>query len=152
MKKILISSFAALIFLSCTKSKDTVNPGDTVKSPDQTIIKPIASFQITNPYNDNGDILELRTLNFKNTSSNADSYSWDLSTSANYSDGIADYPMQFSDKKEPANIYIAPCMQTITITLTAKNKAGDISTSSKSYNVQCFRGVGGRHPEMHKLY
>ena len=152
MKKVLISSFVALFFLACTKSKDVANPVDTIETPDQTTIKPVASFQITNPYNDNGDILEFRTLQFKNTSSNADSYTWDLSSNANYSDGNVDYPLQYSDKKEPVNIYFAPCMQTVTITLTAKNKAGDVSKTSHSYNVQCFRGVGGKHPEKHKLY
>ena len=158
MKQFLTTALLFAIMLSgCQKAGDVTQQAqaaDPVKTPELTTPKPIASFKITNPYNESGDLLELRTLAFNNTSTNADSYSWDLSTSANYSDGNVDYPMQFSDKAEPAGIYIAPCMQTITIKLTAKNKAGDSSTYSQSFAVQCFRGVpgGGKHPVMHKLY
>ena len=152
MKKLITGLFVLTILVSSCQKGNNLAPNQSNASSDKPTPKPTASFKITNLYNDNGDILELRTLAFKNTSTNADSYNWDLSTGANYSDGIVDYPMQFSDKAEPANIYIAPCMQTITITLTAKNNAGDISTYSQSFGVQCFRGVGGRHPVMHKLY
>ena len=157
MKKIIIPAFVALVFFSCTKSNDITTPLQTpvvtpIKTPEQPAIsKPTASFKITN-LNEVGNIFELRTLAIQNTSTNADSYSWDFGQSANYSDGVVDYPIQFSDKAEPVNIYIVPCMQTVTITLTAKNKAGDVSTTSQSFYIYCFRGVGGRHPLVHKLY
>lgn len=129
----------------CSKSKENkTTPAPTPEA------KPSASFKITNASDNN--ILELRTLVFQNTSTNAVSYSWDLSSGANFSDGVVDEPMRYSDKAEPVNIYMVPCMQQVTITLTAKNKSGDVSTTSQIFNVQCFRGVGGRHAEQHKLY
>lgn len=168
MKSILIFFIATLIFWGCSKSTDTIsassNPGNhsngsikspadsTVKSSDPSDIKkPAAGFKIIN-LNEAGNILELQSLIIKNTSANATSYTWDLGTSANYFDGTIDYPLRFSNKKEPENIYMVPCMQTVTIKLTASNNAGDSSLVSQSFEVYCFRGVGGRHPVMHKLY
>ncbi|MEI2738775.1 MAG: hypothetical protein V9F01_08320 [Chitinophagaceae bacterium] len=145
MKKILtLSVVAALIMAGCGKSKENTAPAPTPEA------KPSASFKIANASDNN--LLELRTLVFQNTSTNAVSYSWDLSTGANFSDGVVDQPMRYSDKAEPVNIYMIPCMQEVTITLTAKNKSGDVSTASQTFNVQCFRGVGGRHSIQHKLY
>lgn len=146
MKKIIILLSCATIFMAgCSKSKENkTTPAPTPEA------KPSASFKITNASDNN--ILELRTLVFQNTSTNAVSYSWDLSSGANFSDGVVDEPMRYSDKAEPVNIYMVPCMQQVTITLTAKNKSGDVSTTSQIFNVQCFRGVGGRHAEQHKLY
>ena len=151
MKQLLTAAFLFAIMLSgCQKSADVSQPA--VQPPvAPPVAKPSASFTITN-LNEIGQIRELRTLTIQNTSTNADSYSWDFGTSANYSDGIVDYPMQFSDKAEPANMYMVPCMQTVTIKLTAKNKVGDVSTTSQSFYVYCFRGAGGRHPIMHQLY
>lgn len=146
MKKIFPCFIVMVIAASCNKSKDSAPAPEKAPEP-----KPTASFKIANAGSGN-DILELRTLIFQNTSSNAVSYSWDLSESANYSDGNVDQPMRYSDKAEPSNIYMIPCMKTVTITLTAKNKTGEISTSTQTFNVQCFRGTGGKHPVMHKLY
>lgn len=164
MKNIVILAAFVLPFFSCSKSGDIAaspqsaavivnSPSDTtVKTPDDPVLpKPVASFKISN-VNEVGNIIELRSLLFQNTSSNADSYVWDFGQSANYSDGVVDYPIQFSEKPEPANIYMVPCMQIVTIKLTAKNKAGDISTTSQSFEITCFRGTGGRHAEMHRLY
>jgi hypothetical protein len=165
MKNMFILTAFVLPLFSCNKSDDIVasrqssvavtvkTPADTsVKAPDKPVLpKPVASFKIGN-VNEIGNIIELRSLLIQNTSSNADSYIWDFGQSANYSDGVVDYPIQFSEKPEPANIYMVPCMQTVTIKLTAKNKAGDISTTSQSFEITCFRGTGGRHALMHRLY
>lgn len=152
MKKSLSIIASALVFISaCSKGKDAT----TLSSPPAAEPKPVASFKIANAtVLDNGTstVRELQTLTIQNTSSNAVSYSWDLSSGANFSDGLIDQPMRYSDKAEPANIYMVPCMQDVTITLTAKNKAGEISTASQTFTVQCFRGVGGRHAVLHKLY
>lgn len=148
MRKVFIFAATFLVLAACSKSKEAASPAPEAPAPAP---KPEASFKIANATATN-DILELRTLTFQNTSLHADSYSWDLSDAANFSDGNVDQPMRYSDKAEPANIYMIPCMRTVTITLTARNKAGDVSVSSQTFNVQCFRGLGGRHPVMHKLY
>lgn len=150
-KSLSAGAIAVLLLSACSKGKDATAPAAT-PAPEP---KPTASFKVVNaaPLNNGGAALrELQTLTIQNTSTNAVSYSWDLSTAANYSDGVIDQPMRYSDKTEPSNIYMIPCMQDVTITLTAKNKTGDVSTSSQTFTVQCFRGTGGRHPVMHKLY
>ena len=149
MKKLLFTVLTAALFSACSKSKDSA-AGNAATDP-APAPKPTASFRVTNASETN-DILELRTLVFQNTSTNAVSYSWDLGDGANFSDGNVDQPMRYSDKSEPANIYMVPCMRPVTITLTVKNKDGVTAVASQTYNVQCFRGTGGRHPLTHRLY
>lgn len=148
MKRILTFAALAFVFVACQKTKTVTEaePAPVPKDP-----KPTASFRISNA-NEVGGVIELRKLVFENTSKDAVMYSWDLSESANYFDGVVDQPLRYTAKAVPENIYMIPCMKPVTIILTAINKAGETDTAMRTYDVQCFRGVGGKHPEMHKLY
>lgn len=85
--------------------------------------KPTASFKITNLVN--GAIQGNKSIVVENLSQHAESYTWDFGNGATSAD------------KTPVNITYSTCPTTVTITLTAKNKYGDISKYSETISVVC---------------
>ena len=125
MKKIfMLLAVLSLSSISCRKENAVTDP-----APPVSIQKPVANFRVINAL-DSGWILEGSTITFENLSANADSYSWNFDNGTNSTD------------KTPSDISFAPCGRTYTITLTVKNKAGDSSTYSETFNIQC----NGKHP------
>lgn len=144
MKNLLLLLAAAALLSSCQKNKSLVAPELPAETP---VAKPVAAFRIANT-NDANDIIEFRKLQFQNTSANADSYTWTFSSGAKVSDASGnEQALTASEMTEPANVFISPCFQNVSITLTARNKKGDESSVTQTFYVQCFRGVGGRHAD-----
>jgi PKD repeat protein len=85
--------------------------------------KPEASFRVTNLVN--GVIQNNKSLVLENLSQHAETYSWD------FGNGVT------SAEKTPTNVTISACPGSVTITLTAKNKHGEISKQSQTISVVC---------------
>ncbi|MFN8289731.1 MAG: PKD domain-containing protein [Chitinophagaceae bacterium] len=129
MKTICTFLFAGvMIAAGCNKSND-LKPVTTDNTPTVSA-KPEASFVITNQVTE-GWVFEATELVFDNRSTNADSYTW------SFGDGKS------STDKNPANISFSPCGSVVTVTLTAKNKKGEISSSTQTLTVLCAGKHGG---------
>ena len=85
--------------------------------------KPQASFKVTNLVN--GAIQGNKSVVIENLSQYAETYTWDFGNGTT------------SAEKTPANVTYSTCPATVTITLTAKNKYGDISKYSQTISVVC---------------
>ncbi len=83
--------------------------------------------------------MELWTVDFQNNSINADTYYWD------FGDG------KYSTDKIPADVFFAPCQRTVTISLTVKNRAGETSSISQDYSIQCSK-MGQPHSPVSGQY
>ena len=129
MKQSILSLLVLAVFVSGCQKNDKLSSNASAL-PDNTFTKPAANFKINNTVDINHNrntIMELWTLDFENNSINADSYYWD------FGDG------QYSADKIPADVFFAPCQRTVTITLTVKNRAGETSSKSETYSIQCSR-------------
>ncbi len=129
MKQLILGLLVFAIFVSGCQKSDKVNSNASAL-PDNASSKPIASFKIINTVDiihNRNTIMELWPLEFANNSINGDSYYWD------FGDG------KYSTDKIPADVFFAPCQRTVTITLTVKNSAGETSSMSQDYSIQCSR-------------
>jgi PKD repeat protein len=137
MKKIALASLLICFLVSACKKGNDVSPqsSDAVK-PKAAEAKPTASFRITNLVS-SGMILEGNITDFENQSQNGNEYLWD------FGNGIT------SSKKIPNDISFIPCGGTYNITLTVKNKSGDVATSSQAYTVLCRGKNAHNTPVVH---
>jgi PKD repeat protein len=121
MKKIFILAvFSLLLINSCKKGNDQV-----LKASDETTTpKPEARFSIANLASEDL-ILEGNITDFRNESTNGDSYLWD------FGNGIT------SSEMVPHNISFIPCGGKYTISLTVKNKSGETSTYKQQFEILC---------------
>jgi PKD repeat protein len=125
----------AVIVSSCQKSSNDAAKPKTPSSPVVVTPPPVADFKISNAAGA-GSVWEALTLNFDNSSTDADSYFWDFGNGTT------------STEKNPSNVSLVPCGMSYTITLTIKNKSGQSATYSVPYGVLCSRGMGfGAHGE-----
>jgi len=117
---IVLAIIVAALFSSCKKADNTeaapLNSGNAAK--------PSAEFKIDNLI-DGNLVTEGKNLKLENLSKNAVSYSWD------FGNGV------LKTIKTPGNAYYLPCGGTYTITLTAKNNAGEESVFTKEVTVRC---------------
>ncbi|MEO8768736.1 MAG: PKD domain-containing protein [Ferruginibacter sp.] len=139
MKKIAIASLLICFLVSsCKKGNDVASQSsDAVKTTTAAAdVKPTASFRISNLVSP-GMILEGNITDFENTSQNGDTYLWD------FGNGIT------STQKIPNDISFVPCGGTYSISLTVKNKLGDVATSSQAYTILCRGKNAHNTPVVH---
>ena len=118
MKNILtVTLILAAIFTGCSKNQAEVT--------ETTTPKVVANFSAMS---DGGQYKELTTVQFKNTSVNAVSYTWDFGNGIVYTE------------KEP--VFTNPHCGVYHITLTAKDAKGNASETSQDVVINCIFSTG----------
>ncbi len=118
MKKILLAALIpAALFTGCSKNQSEVT--------ETTTPKVVANFS---SISDGGLYKELTTVQFKNTSQNAVSYTWDFGNGIIYTE------------KEP--VFTNPGCGVYHITLTAKDAKGNSSVTSQDVAIHCVFSTG----------
>lgn len=132
----LASLLICFLATACKKGNDVSSQSVDAVKPVSADVKPTSSFRIANLVS-SGMILEGNITDFENKSQNGNEYFWD------FGNGVT------STQKIPNDISFVPCGGAYNITLTVKNKAGDVATSSQSYTVLCRGKNAHNTPVVH---
>ena len=114
MKQLLLSLLLVALITGCKKS------GSTATSDPE----PVASFKINNTV-EAGVVMDGTTIEFDNTSQNADSYEWDFGNSVT------------SSERNPIGVILRPCGRNHTIRLIVRTRRGRNATTGQTILVRC---------------